>query len=414
MTIRRPLGFLLSALLWLGAVHASTRSTAPSPEAHHPSAWVEIAADGSVLTLRWDEANALMQRLDADARATQMAPRQIAPERAPRYPRQSLEKGEQGLVWVELDVAADGHVRATRVARTSGFGRLDAAALEHAESLRFEAPRVDGEPQGVSWWMAYTFQVEGGAALLVPEIELPGGVMVADHLTRCVKNCPLPLVGTPGVARNDEPGVLIVQADARVDAQGRLEELRWVESDRYTARLPPAVRAWLEASARSRSFTPATLNGLPTTAETTIFFQLQEAPVQSKKPKVQLTLRHVWNGPRLSSNSGLEYPERALRTGQQGWVVVKLARRQGRQQAPELMHSSGHASLDRAALAYARRVELRPERVADRELDFVVAIPFLFHLIDRPRPAAPNLGFDGDRALVSNQVYCLEGCLATR
>lgn len=159
---------------------------------------------------------------------------------------------------------------------------------------------------------------------------------------------------------------------------------------------------------------PATLNGVPTTADTAIFFQLQEASVQSEKPKVQLTLRHVWNGPRLTRNAGLEYPERALCTGQQGWVIVKLARRQGRQEAPELMHSSGHTSLDRAALTYARRLELRPERVGNRELDFVVAIPFLFHLIDRPWPAAPNVELDGDGELVSNRVYCLEGCLAKR
>ncbi|WP_321789086.1 TonB family protein [Paraburkholderia sp. J94] len=46
----------------------------------------------------------------------------------PDYPEQSLRRAESGTAVIEIDTALDGRVVAARVASSSGYARLDAAA----------------------------------------------------------------------------------------------------------------------------------------------------------------------------------------------------------------------------------------------------------------------------------------------
>lgn len=68
------------------------------------------------------------------------------PQRAirPDYPRAARQRGEQGDVVLEIDVAADGSVSSVRVATSSGFADLDAAALKAVKSARF-SPAKSGD-----------------------------------------------------------------------------------------------------------------------------------------------------------------------------------------------------------------------------------------------------------------------------
>ncbi len=57
---------------------------------------------------------------------------------APRvYPAESLRAGEQGITWVRYTTGDDGSVLNVEVARSSGYPRLDTAALEHVKSCKF-------------------------------------------------------------------------------------------------------------------------------------------------------------------------------------------------------------------------------------------------------------------------------------
>ena len=71
----------------------------------------------------------------------------------PSYPAASIRFGEEGTVTVEVRVGPDGRVLESRLQRSSGFPRLDAAALEEARRVwRLKPATVDGVP--VEAWHA--------------------------------------------------------------------------------------------------------------------------------------------------------------------------------------------------------------------------------------------------------------------
>lgn len=65
---------------------------------------------------------------------------------APSYPRASRRLGESGLVIVRVFVDADGLPRQLQVAQSSGFARLDEAALDGVRRARFKPPTENGRP----------------------------------------------------------------------------------------------------------------------------------------------------------------------------------------------------------------------------------------------------------------------------
>lgn len=62
-------------------------------------------------------------------------PKQAAPFQ--RYPEESLKNGETGTVIVEIQLGDDGKVEAARVKSSSGFQRLDDAALAFARQKQY-------------------------------------------------------------------------------------------------------------------------------------------------------------------------------------------------------------------------------------------------------------------------------------
>lgn len=69
---------------------------------------------------------------------------------APGYPPLSRRMGEQGIVMVSAYVTADGRAESVRLKQSSGFNRLDSAALEAVAKWRFAAAR-QGEQLLASW-----------------------------------------------------------------------------------------------------------------------------------------------------------------------------------------------------------------------------------------------------------------------
>jgi protein TonB len=65
---------------------------------------------------------------------------------APRYPIESRRKREEGTVRLRVVITADGRVKTISVAKSSGFERLDEAALDTVRKWKFKP----GEQSGVA------------------------------------------------------------------------------------------------------------------------------------------------------------------------------------------------------------------------------------------------------------------------
>ncbi|WP_051229292.1 energy transducer TonB [Paludibacterium yongneupense] len=64
----------------------------------------------------------------------------------PRYPEISRQRGEQGVVGLNLHIAAGGEVLEAIVVQSSGFPRLDAAALAELQGRRLSPALRCGKP----------------------------------------------------------------------------------------------------------------------------------------------------------------------------------------------------------------------------------------------------------------------------
>ena len=79
----------------------------------------------------------------------------------PRYPVESRRKKEQGTVLLRLLIGADGHVEQVSIAQSSGFERLDQAALQAARNWRWQPMIRDGNPVEVRGTMSIPFVLQG-------------------------------------------------------------------------------------------------------------------------------------------------------------------------------------------------------------------------------------------------------------
>ena len=79
----------------------------------------------------------------------------------PSYPRMSLRRGEEGTVLCRLHIDARGAVERVEVVESSGFPRLDSAAVETLSTWSFEPARAAGVAVSTSLLHAVTFRLQG-------------------------------------------------------------------------------------------------------------------------------------------------------------------------------------------------------------------------------------------------------------
>ena len=80
----------------------------------------------------------------------------------PDYPPTSRRRGEEGSVIVQVLVDPEGKVSDGKIQTSSGFPRLDEAALKHAlRAWRFTPGTEDGKPVSVWHSVKVTFRIEG-------------------------------------------------------------------------------------------------------------------------------------------------------------------------------------------------------------------------------------------------------------
>ena len=88
----------------------------------------------------------------------------------PHYPMVSRRLSEQGSVIMRFLVAPDGSVQNGMVSTSSGFERLDKAALDSLSQCRFNPATIDGQTDPQPQWalVRYVWKLEEGAGDITP------------------------------------------------------------------------------------------------------------------------------------------------------------------------------------------------------------------------------------------------------
>jgi len=90
--------------------------------------------------------------------ATDLMARMVA-GKPPRYPIESRRKHEEGTVLLSLVLGLDGSVQRISIARSSGFERLDKAALQAVRDWRWQPMMRNGAPITVQGVVPITFEL---------------------------------------------------------------------------------------------------------------------------------------------------------------------------------------------------------------------------------------------------------------
>ena len=75
----------------------------------------------------------------------------------PKYPRVSRKRGERGKVLVKVFINRDGSSEKVEIEKSSGFDRLDQAAMDSAKKCRFIPAKRNGKPVKTLATIPYTF-----------------------------------------------------------------------------------------------------------------------------------------------------------------------------------------------------------------------------------------------------------------
>lgn len=79
---------------------------------------------------------------------------------SPRYPSQSLRRGESGTVMVRAQIGVDGVPTSVDVANGSGSRYLDRAAVDAVKRWRFRPAMRDGQPEPGTVMVPISFQAQ--------------------------------------------------------------------------------------------------------------------------------------------------------------------------------------------------------------------------------------------------------------
>lgn len=79
---------------------------------------------------------------------------------SPTYPAASRRLNESGLVLVRVEIDTEGRARQVQLARSSGFARLDDAALASVRAARFKSYTENGHPLVVWTTVPLVFELE--------------------------------------------------------------------------------------------------------------------------------------------------------------------------------------------------------------------------------------------------------------
>ena len=77
-----------------------------------------------------------------------------------QYPPASQDNGDEGTVTLLLAVQTDGSISDIRIARSSGYQRLDAAAVRSLRRAKFQPATCHGKPIAVRIHQSFVFKID--------------------------------------------------------------------------------------------------------------------------------------------------------------------------------------------------------------------------------------------------------------
>ena len=77
-----------------------------------------------------------------------------------QYPRASQDEAEEGTVTLLLAVQTDGSISDIRIARSSGYRRLDAAAQKALRNIKLQPATCHGKPIAVRIHQSFIFKID--------------------------------------------------------------------------------------------------------------------------------------------------------------------------------------------------------------------------------------------------------------
>lgn len=78
----------------------------------------------------------------------------------PEYPPESYRRREEGTVELQVMVRADGAVGRVNIAKSSGFPRLDQAAVVAVQAAHFTPGTCDGTPTAMEVIIPFRFVIQ--------------------------------------------------------------------------------------------------------------------------------------------------------------------------------------------------------------------------------------------------------------
>ena len=78
----------------------------------------------------------------------------------PEYPTPEIRMGHEGTVWLTIEILPNGRVGAVRIDQTSGFARLDDAAVREARKWRMKPGTQDGIATAMYKRVPVTFRLK--------------------------------------------------------------------------------------------------------------------------------------------------------------------------------------------------------------------------------------------------------------
>ena len=76
-----------------------------------------------------------------------------------QYPPASQDNGDEGTVTLLLAVQTDGSISDIRIARSSGYQRLDAAAQKALRNIKLQPATCHGKPIAMRMHYSFTFEL---------------------------------------------------------------------------------------------------------------------------------------------------------------------------------------------------------------------------------------------------------------
>lgn len=168
----------------LGAIDEQQRQRAADEEARRARQRAEENAAAEARR-QAEQAAQARQQAEAKARALAAAAKPVAPSassapqqqprrqpvivdaaidwsscRRPSYPSLSVNRGEEGVAGIAVDLDAAAQIIQARVAQSSGHARLDRATLEAVRKCRFTPAREDGVAKAATAEVRFTWKLQ--------------------------------------------------------------------------------------------------------------------------------------------------------------------------------------------------------------------------------------------------------------